>query len=388
VARSVKKPIIELPVKIMLTSEGVEWLIRNHKQPKRLRMADNRLEYGVPLNNFSADSLQKMINIDYIAAVEIARTEFSDKRKEIIDLTKLIVYRILYRAFEEETYRMLLDSTLIKKWNRTHPARIIDESSIFNRTQVEGLLASCASELPIVSGDIQNGLQQEINRDPRLSPEEKEIHRYLCDRFVTSMRNITWCVLARSQSQAEYPALVTRVCALLRGYLAKTKIAEYLALMITELLTYAETLHSIDAARKVYPRTPWSPQMLRDPRVRHNLSRFMEEHEDYLYLTYQVSSKVPSIGTQNRLRIVLFNRAQEYRKVKEQVENKIGLDLKEKSLVEFYRRMPEAEADTQLGLYYLSYLHEECGKCNVHLDSHVSEIVASDLTVINLNLQF
>ena len=74
--------------------------------------------------------------------------------------------------------------------------------------------------------------------------------------------------------------------------------------------------------------------------------------------------------------------------MKEQIENKIGLDIKRKSLVDFYRRMPQGEADTQLGLYYLSYLHEECGKCNVHLDSHVSEIVASDLTVINLNLQF
>jgi hypothetical protein len=336
-----KEPIIDLPLKIMLTSEGVEWFIRNHKQPKRLRMADNRLAYGLALSSFSAESLQTMINIDYIAAVEIARTEFTDKRKEIIDLTKLIVYRILYRAFEEETYRLLLESTLIKKWNRTHPARIIDENSIFNRGQVEGLLASCAAELPIVSGDIQNGLQQEINRDPHLSPEEKEIHSYLCDRFVTSMRNITWCVLARSQTQSEYPALVTRVCALLRGYLAKTKISEYLALAITELLTYAETLHSLETARKVYPKTVATREMLRDPRVRHDLSRYMEQHEDYLYLTFQVSSRVPSFGTQNRLRIVLFNRAQEYRKVKEQIENKIGLDIKQKSLVEFYRKMPQ-----------------------------------------------
>lgn len=387
-ARSAKKPIIDLPVKIMLTSEGVEWFIRNGKQPRRLRMADNRVEYGISVNNFSAESLQKMINIDYIAAVEIARTEFSEKRREVIDLTKLIVYRILYRAFEEETYRMLLDSMLIRRWNRTHPARIIDENSIFDRGQVEGLLAACSDELPGVSGDIQDEVRREIDADRRLSPEEKEIHRYLCDRFVAGMRNITWCVLARSRSQSEYPAMVTRVCTLLRSYLSRTKIAEYLGLMITELLTYAESLHAMQSARTLFPGTPATPEMLRDPRVRRRLFRAMEEQEDYLYLGYQVGSKVPSIGTRNRLRIVLFNRAREYRKVKEQIENKIGLDIREKSLVEFYHRMPQREAETQLGLYYLAYLHEECGKCNVHLDSHVSEIPASDLTVITLNLQF
>src|SRR5512147_2941223 len=106
-AKSAKKPIIELPVIITLTTDGVEWLRRNNRQPRRVRTADNRLEYGIALRNFSAASLQKMINIDYIAAVEIARTEYSDKRHEIIDLTKLVVYRILHRSFEEETYALL-----------------------------------------------------------------------------------------------------------------------------------------------------------------------------------------------------------------------------------------------------------------------------------------
>jgi hypothetical protein len=383
-----KEPIIDLPLKIMLTSEGVEWFIRNHKQPKRLRMADNRLAYGLALSSFSAESLQTMINIDYIAAVEITRTEFSDKRREVIDLTKLIVYRILYRGFEEESYRMLLASPLIRRWNRAHPSRIIDEKSIFDRAQMDGLLASCSAELPLVTEDIESGLKKEIDADRHLGEEEKEILHHLCDRFVNGMRNITWCVLARSRSAPEYPALITQMCSLLRAYLAKTRISEYLALMITELLTYTEALHAMEIARKLFPKTQPTLQMLRSPKLRGELARFMEDQEDYLSLSYQVSSRTPSIGTQNRLRIVLFNRAREYRKVKEQIENKIGLDIKEKSLVEFYRRMPSGEMDTELGLYYLSFLHEECGKCNVHLDSNVSEIAASDLTVITLNLQF
>jgi len=387
-ARNEKKPIIKLPVKITLTSEGVEWFIRNNKQIKRLRMADNRLEYGISLDEFSAASLQKMMNIDYISTVEIARTEFADKRREIIDLNKLIVYRILYRSFERETYKLFLDSPLIKRWNRGHPTRIIDENSVFNRSQLESLFNSCAPDLPMVSEDIQSGLLKEMQADPRLSAEEREILGFLSDRYVISMRNIMWCVLAKSRGEPEYVVLVAKVVSLLRGYLEKSKIAEYLSLMVTELLTYAEAVHAMEIAGKLFPDLRSKQGILRNPKLREAIVRSMREQQAYLYLTYQVSSKVPSFGTENRLRIVIFNRAREYQKVKEQIENKAGLDIKEKSLVEFYRRMPPEDIDTELGLYYLSFLHAECSRCNVHLDSRVSEIPARDLTVINLTLQF
>jgi hypothetical protein len=387
-AKSTKRPIIELPVIITLTSDGVDWLRRNNRQPRRVRTADSRLEYGIALRNFSATSLQKMINIDYISAVEIARTEYSEKRREIIDLTKLIVYRILYRSFEEETYTLLMQSSMIRRWNRTHPTRIIDETSIFNYSQMESIFASCSGELPSVSEDIQSAVIREIDTDPKLGMEEKEIHRLLCGQFVSSMRNITWCVLARSRSQQEYPAMVHRVGALLRGYISRAKIAEYLALMVTELLTYTESLRSLGVARRLSPRSKLGPEMLRSPKLREAIAEHLRKEADYLYLTYRVMSKAASIGTGNRLRIVLFNRAEEYRKVKAQIEDKLALDIKKKSLLEFYRTMPEGEVGVELGLYYLSFLQAECARCDVHLESYVSEVPARDLMVISLQLQF
>jgi hypothetical protein len=387
-AKSEQTPIIKLPVKITLTSEGVEWFIRNNKQIKRLRMADNRLEYGISLEEFSAASLQKMMNIEYISTVEIARTEFADKRREIIDLNKLIVYRILYRSFERETYKLFLDSPLIKRWNRAHPTRIIDENSVFNRSQLESLFSSCAPDLPMVSEDIQSRLLKELQADPRLSGEEREVLEFLADKYVMGMRNIMRCVLAKSRGEPEYMVLVAKVVGLLRGYLDKSKIAEYLSLMVTELLTYAEAVHAAEIGRKLFPEMRSMSGVLRNPKLREAIVRSMREHQDYLYLTYQVSSKVPSIGTENRLRIVIFNHASEYQKVKEQIEIKAGVDIKEKSLVEFYGKMPPEDIDTELGLYYLSFLHAECARCNVHLDSRVSELPARELTVINLTLQF
>ncbi len=384
--RREKTPIIELPVKITLSAEGVEWYRRHNKPPKRIRMGDNRAEYGVSLTSFSAAVLQKMINVDYISSVEIARAEFSDKRREVIDLNKLIVYRILYHAFERETYALLLQSPLITRWNRAHPARRIDESTMFNPAQVESLLNSCAPDLPCVSQDIQSVLLAEIRSDPKLNPEEREVLGFLSDRYVVSMRNVLWCVLARSRGEPEYKALVSQLCGVLRRYLDKSRIAEYLSLMVTELLTYMESLYLKEVARRLTPRGRTPGDVLHNQALRAAVLKHLRDQQDFLYLTYFVGSRGPSIGTENRLRILIYNHAHEYRRMKTQLETKARPG--EKSLVDYYRRTPPEEVDTELGLYYLSFLHAECARCGVHLDSRVSEIPKSDLTVINLNVQF
>jgi hypothetical protein len=313
---SPKNPIIELPVKITLTSEGIEWFIKHKRQLQRLRMADDSLEYGIPLASISASSLQKMINIDYIATVELARTEFTGKRRQIIDLTKLIVYRILYRKFENETFRVFLDSPLIQRWNRRYPARIIDADSSFNHTYVENLLMSVAPELPLVSQDIQRPLLEQTRDDPGLSEEEKQILYFLSDRYMISIRNIMWCVLVKSRGQREYNTMIRHLQRVLAGYLAKGRIAEYLALLLNELLTYTETAHYMEIARKRYPGRKMRLQDLRDPDLRSEIRRAMQESRDLLFLSYQVSGKGPSIGTENRLRIEVFNRTGEHQAIK------------------------------------------------------------------------
>jgi hypothetical protein len=383
-----KNPIIELPVKITLTSEGIEWFIKHKKQLQRLRMADDSLEYGIPLANITAASLQKMINIDYIASVELARTEFTGKREQIIDLTKLIVYRILYKKFENETFRVFLDSPLIQRWNRRYPSRMIDADSSFYHAYVENLLMSVAPQLPLVSQDIQQPLLQELRNDPSLSEEEKQILYFLSDRYMISIRNIMWCVLVKSRGQREYTTIIGQIQQLLREYLAKGKIAEYLALMLNEILTFTETRHYLEVARQLYPGRRIRLEDLRDPELRDVVRRHMQDSRDLLFLDYEVSAKGFSIGTENRLRIAVFNRTGDHNSIKERIEEKLDRNLPGRNLSDFYRQALTWEVGPELGLHYLTYLQEECGKVGVFLDSKVTQIVAKELTVVSLTLQF
>jgi len=73
-----------------------------------------------------------------------------------------------------------------------------------------------------------------------------------------------------------------------------------------------------------------------------------------------------------------------YEKMKEAFDEKKHADLKKRSLQDFYTDLPEGESNTDLGLYYLSYLSEACEKVNVKFESFVNQISGSDLTVVTM----
>ena len=95
-----------------------------------------------------------------------------------------------------------------------------------------------------------------------------------------------------------------------------------------------------------------------------------------------------SIGKQGLLQITLFNKDDEFQEVKESIESKMASGNKKKSLIDFYRQMPEGSEGTDLGLYYLSYLEDACKKVNIKFESLVNQSSASDLTIINLKFNF
>ena len=126
--------------------------------------------------------------------------------------------------------------------------------------------------------------------------------------------------------------------------------------------------------------------VLFDPNVRHQVIDSLERRGELVYLSWKIGSRGATVGMQGRLQITLYNKESEYQTVKEIFDDRKSADLKKKSLQDFYKQLPEGEANTELGLYYLSYLSEACEKVNVKFESLVNQMTGSDLTVITLVL--
>ncbi len=108
-----KNRVIELPIIVIFTEEGINWFIRNNKKLRKYRLADNTVEYGLSLDRFEAPLIQRMIHLNYISTIELSRVEFTSKRNEIMDLSKLILYDFLYKKFEEDVFKRFVNSNFI-----------------------------------------------------------------------------------------------------------------------------------------------------------------------------------------------------------------------------------------------------------------------------------
>jgi hypothetical protein len=225
-----------------------------------------------------------------------------------------------------------------------------------------------------------------ISRNSALLPEEKNIQLLLSEKFLNNLRPFTWFIVTKFKGADGYEQLVKDLRTALAEYMEKSKIAEYVSLMIMELASNAENSNLKREARAIFKGAVDMNAVLFDPNIRRQVMDSLERRRELVYLSWKIGSRNASIGTQGRLQVTLYNKESEYQNVKDSFDEKKNADLKKKSLEDFYRQLPDGEGNTELGLYYLSYLSEACEKVNVKFESLVNQMTGSDLTVITLAL--
>jgi hypothetical protein len=307
-------------------------------------------------------------------------------RQEIMDLAKLVVYSMLYRQYDAYVFARLLASDVIKKWNRLNPANIIDGKTKINDAFLQSVLKEKEKDILEIKQELLSPLYEQISKNPALQPEEKNVLLLLSEKFLNNLRPFTWFIIAKFRGSEGYEQLSKDVRASLVEYMEKSKIAEYVSLMIIELAMNAENSNLKREAISVFKGAVDMNAVLFDPNIRRQVIESLERKGELVYLSWKIGSRSATIGMRGRLQITLYNKDSEYRTVKEIFEAHKSADLKNKSLQDFYRQIPEGEANAELGLYYLSYLSEECEKVNIKFESLVNQMPGSDLTVITLAL--
>jgi hypothetical protein len=381
-----RKSLIDLPVKLVLTEEGTSFFIRKGKNLKKFKLADNVEEYGIILDEFSPPSLQRMLLVDYVSKVEISKSEFMSARSEIMDLSKLVVYSMLYRQYDAYIFARVLASDVIKRWNRVNPVNIIDDKTPINDAFLQGILKEKEKDLAEIKEEILSPMYSFISKNASLLPEEKNIQLLLSEKFLNNLRPFVWFIIAKFKGSEGYDQLIKDIRTSLAEFMEKSKIAEYVSLMIMELAMNAENSNLKREAKEIFKGVVDMNAVLFDPNIRKQVIDSLARKGELVYLSWKIGSHGVSVGTQGKLQVTLYTKAAEYHSVKETLEERKSADLKKKSLQDFYRELPEGEANAELGLYYLSYLSEACEKVNVKFESLVNQIAGSDLTVITLVL--
>ncbi len=366
-----KKSSIDLTPHVILTNDGVGFFMDKGYKLSRISMADGSEQYGIKMAKVSPNSFQHMLRIGYLSQLEIARPEFTTVRSDLMDFSKLIVFGFLYKQFDQVLFDMLISSSMIKDWNRANPGNIIDEKTKINDKFLNDVLAQNAEQLKSIRKAITAPLLERIATDTTLQADEKNIMIFLADRFLEHTRPFIWFILTRFSSDIEHKELIQRTRKQLDLYIRRSKIADYLTLLLMELAISAETLNMMSFAERAYGEGTDTRVMLFDPAKREALMNAMEKTNTNLTIAWKIgSTNGSSIGTENKLELIIYNREAEYLELKEKVEEK----MKSGSIVslgQFYKSSSAGNAE--MGLLYLGYLQDECDKVGMRLTSRVGE---------------
>ena len=360
----------------------------NKKKLLRIKLADTIEEYGISLDSFSPQTIQQMILVDYISKLEISMPEFSSSKQDVMDLTKLVVFSLLYKKFDKEIYTALIDSDCVRKHNRANPSQIIDERAKITDRQVVFHLSNKETVISQARKRILDPLWLSIKEDASLTPEEKNVFMLMTEKFLNRMSRLNWYVITKFYDQPGFEEILQRIHSLLRDYMEKSKVAEYISLMVMELALNCENSNMRQEARKLYKGLPDTDTLIYDPEVRKKIIAEMIKKHELVFLSWRLGGGSSSIGKQGRLQITLYDKDDSFQEVKESIETKKSADLNKRSLIDFYKELPEGAEGVDLGLYYLSYLDEACKKVNVKFESLVNQYSVSNLMVITLVFNF
>lgn len=383
-----KKSILKLPLKIILTQEGSTFFIRQNKKLLKFKLADNVEEYGIFLDEFTPATIQRLLLIDYISKIETSKPEFISSRQETMDLSKLIVYSVLYRQYDAYIFNKILSSDVIKRWNRLNPANIIDEKTHINENFLRNVLKKNEKLIYEAKQEILSPLYTFINKNTSLLLEEKNIQLLLSEKFMNNLRPFTWFIITKFKDADGFENILRTIRSSLTEYMDKAKIAEYISLMLMELVVNAENTNLRKEVKNMYKGSVDPNTVMFDPNIRKKVIAELERKHEVVFVSWKLGGGSTSIGTQGKLQIVVYNKDDQSETVRESINDKKNADLKKKSLIDFYREIPEGDEDISLGMYYLSYLSEACEKVNVRFESNANQFRDSDLTVINLSFIF
>jgi hypothetical protein len=381
-----RNPKLDLPIKIIFTQKGINFFIKNNKKLNKFVMADNTIQYGVSFSEVTPPTVQHMMLVGYIERIEINRVEFTSRRSDLVDLTKILVYGNFYRQFDEEVSQIILSSSLVKNWNRNNPSSIIDEKSTINENYLSTILQDGDIKKQILK-EIASSIALNIKRDDKLLNEEKRIKLFLIEKFVDGIRPVCWFVLHRFRNEKTYEDVIKQLSEILDLYLDRSSIAEYLSLVIMELLTAGENSNLKSYVDDVYNGTISQHKLMTDPDTRNKLFGEMEKRKEFLSLAWTIGNpNSTSIGTSNRLKILIYSKGMVFNNMKGMVDEGNASQQKGTNISDFFDEA--GSMNTELGMNYINYLNEACKKVSIRFKPFVYQIRDNSNSVICLDFHF
>jgi hypothetical protein len=382
-----RKEAIELPLKFVFTEEGASALMRQNVKFNRLTMGDKSEEYGVFLDKVTPAFLQRMVQADYISKIEVSGVEPVESRQDIIELSRLIVFGVLYRCYAETALEQVLGAEPVKQWNHSNPSLVIDEKTQFREGLLKSFLDRHEGELGDIQKELLDPVYRNIDEDESLRPDEKEHRRDILGNLLAAAPALLWFALLKFRKTRNILFVLRdqRLC--LSEFLKKANLAEYASLMLMELASNIENLNILREAKVIHKTNHVDiRKVLQDSTLRLPVIESLRRNNSLLTFSWKLGGTSLAIGKRGRFQILLYDRDINYRETRESFDAAGAINASRYNLSEFYRQLHAGGNDLDLGIFYLSFLSEACENMGIKFESMVTQHTGLTITTLGFGL--
>ncbi|MDR2701132.1 MAG: hypothetical protein LBB72_01715 [Spirochaetaceae bacterium] len=382
-----EQKLIKIPVKLVFTEVGSTAMMRQNLKISRLKMGDNTDDYGIVLDKAAPPFIQGMITADYISKIEISGVEPIQNRSDIIELSKVIVFSVLYRNYALASQEQVLASETVKRWNHSNPSQVIDEKTLFQSGVIQAFLEKYPDELRSLQKELVDPIRTHIETDKNLEADEKNIRVGLLNNFVSSMYPFVWFILLRFRQAPDFINVLKNVRGCLLDFLGKTNIAEYAGLMLMELATNIENLIIQKEAKLLYRTNPVDAKsVIQDPKLRLPVIESLRKKNSLLTFSWKLGGARMAMGSRGRFQVLLYDQDVNFAETRGNVDQTKAADAGRSNLSEFYKNLHRNGNELDLGMFYLSFLDEACDKMGIKFESMVNQYGGQTITTLTFTL--
>ena len=378
-----KPRCIDLRSKIVLTQGGTTFFKNRATGLHAFETPDGDTRYGFKLKMVDVPWLKRLLLAGFVEKAEFPVTDLGAVKNEIGDLARLVIYSMLYGYFNSSIIDRAVRTEVISKWNRSHPHQALDAQNAVSPVELKNALKSRTEAVESIKNEIAKPLVRGLTVDQRRTDEERIRYGYFIRELLDTVDPLIYFVLLCS-TPVERQRILQDITKTIHTVLDRVDLADYLSLMVLELMSAAERSTLIEL---LGPETKPSAvrSILENPEKRRELLTRLP-HGLASVMVWSLSKRWTMGRWRHRLKLSLYDGSTSFEDTKRMFDERGRLSLGEKSLQELYEHGTGPYGDDGLGWYYLSFIAEACERMGVHFEAAVKERQGKGTAAVNLML--
>jgi hypothetical protein len=371
-----KTDTIDLEAKYFLNADGLDYCLKNRIPVRDLLGRDMGRSSGFEWRSCRVETLSRLVSGGFLSAVEATRPEFVTVRESLVKLAGVVLTGLLLSRFRADLWRRVSSDSSIASL-----AHLLRDGGPSGRKAAAVRLGSGArlDELrSAIGAECAGAVATSGSVDEDGEPGAR------CARLIAAIDEELLRMLALAGA-----APVGAVAQIVLAYAGRMGVAEYLSLILVEIIQLAEKsyLHNL-AERDRYVRThPQELQrLLATPSFRERLMEIAAIRGESMLLRVDLSPPLPGAGSLRRMDISTRTRGLIGYGSRYDVLNGKAKAVRTMDLAALLSFAAGNDAGAKLGLVYYSNLAEACAKVGMLFSSSVVLDERKDETVASMSV--